>query len=88
MENKKAKLKEISYFDKEYFGDEIESYLSGEEIILEFEKESYSYELIEDAVFERSVNTIYKIKEMIKLAHKLGMKGIDIEYVSLEESIN
>ena len=74
------------YYGKDYDGG---SRLSSETIVLEHGKEKHSYNVTEgepeDMCFGRDLEDTCSIKEMIILAHKLGKKGVNLEFVNIEE---
>jgi len=77
----KAKLTTVTSF----YDDVIDS----DNISLEFKDEKHSYNVVEgekeDMIFGRDLEDTDSIWHMIKLAHKLGKEGIEIEYIETEE---
>lgn len=84
---KKAVLKTVTEYFGEDWGDG--SAMSGESISLDFDGQSFSYEVSEgepeDMRFGRNLEDTSSIYQMIMLAHELGKKGVEIESIDEED---
>ena len=85
----KAILKTVTEYFGEDWNDGNGCSMSGESISLKFEDDSFKYSVEEgepeDMRFGRNLQDTYSILKMIRLAHELGKRGVEIEYIDEEE---